>query len=186
MKKYELKPFLIRANAACEDEVWAGEALGRKVFPRLVELTHDFQGSLCVVDMADIKMITSSAFRSSMRALRDHISSVFHIPTVFANASDLTIEEATYVASKFSEAYLFAAWRSQKIRDLVLVGSLDDPLKTTLALLQSEGPSDAKTLHAKAGAPGVTAWHNRLSELEARGLVIAISAGRSRVFQSIL
>ncbi|MBX3655909.1 MAG: hypothetical protein KF686_17130 [Ramlibacter sp.] len=186
MKKQDLKFFVVEAARASQDELWAGEAQGRKAFPRLLDLMQDFQGTLCVVDLTGIKMVTASAFRSSMRALRDHVSGVFHAPTVFANASDLTVEEATYVASKFSEAYLFAEWSANQLHSLRLVGNLDDPLRTTLSLLQSEGPSDAKSLHAIAGAPGVTAWHNRLSELEDRGLVVAVSEGRSRVFQSIL
>ncbi len=174
------------AKAACSDPVWSGEAMGRKVLPGLMSQAQRLEGDFWIVDLEGIDVVTASAFRASLRALREYISTSFHVPTIFANAPAEIMEEAVFVAEKFGETYLFGTLGADgKLSGTRIVGRLDNTLLTTLKMLQENGESDAKALFALAGVPGVTAWHNRLAELEDRGLVVGRSVGRSRKYRTI-
>jgi hypothetical protein len=180
-----IKPFLIKAKEASDAEIWAGEAFGRQLLPALIAKAHSFDGGLCLLDLSGVPLVTASAFRASLRALREYIAASYQSPTVFVNATPETLEEAEYVASKFGESYVFAEFENGSLENVRTVGQLDEPLRSTLLLLQERGESDARALFEHEGSPGITAWHNRLTDLAARGLLVARTHGRSKTYRAI-
>ena len=176
---------LISASKVSDQEIWAGETFGHQMLTRLLSELRAGAFAICLVDLGGISLVTASAFRAAFRALREHVVSNYGIPTVFVNAVPATIEEAEYVASKFAETYMFGDLADGSLDNLRLVGRLDEPLLSTFSLLQQLGESDARALYEHVGSPGVTAWHNRLTDLAARGLLIARAQGRSRTYRAI-
>jgi hypothetical protein len=178
--------FVLPANEAHVGDVWAGESIGKNILAEFVARVPKLEQDFVVVDLNGIAMITASAFRACLRGLREYIGGTFQKATVFANAAPETLEEAEFVASKYGDVYLFAELRLSKLLNVRLVGDLDPTLLDTLDLLALNGECDAKTLFDLRQKPGVTAWHNRLTDLAGKGLVTVRTEGRSRRFRSLL
>jgi hypothetical protein len=175
----------VAAKRASASEIWSGETFGRKTLVALIAQCAEFQGRLCVVDMTGISLVTASAFRAALRGLKEYVATTFGVPTIFVNATSETLEEAEYVATKFGEIYVFGQLEGDRLHNVQLVGQLDEPLRSTLALVEDLGESDARALFQHAGSPGIGAWHNRLSDLVARGLLISRAEGRSKTYRAI-
>ena len=185
MKKYPTF-LLLPAQGIGGGEVWAGEAVGKKLLAELIARVPKLDDDFVVVDLHGVEMVTASAFRASLRGLREYIGGTFHKPTIFANAAPETIEEAEFVAAKYGDVYLFGEYKDGGIRCTKLVGDIDQTLADTLELLALQDEWDAKALFELRKTPGVTAWHNRLTDLAGKGLVTVRSEGRSRRYRSLL
>ena len=178
--------FLLATQQLTGGQVWAGEAVGKQLLAELVARVPMLDADFVVVDLQGVEMVTASAFRASLRGLREYIGGTFHKPTVFANAAPETLEEAEFVAAKYGDVYLFADFKVGCLSHIKMVGQLDQTLLDTLDLLAQQGECDAKALVELRKTPGVTGWHNRLTVLAKKGLVTMRRERRSKRYRSLL
>jgi hypothetical protein len=76
-----------------------------------------------------------------------------------------------------------------KLRNFRLIGKLDAHQEETLKIVSRLGQGTAKELFEAAtnasSAIGLTAWHNRLTALVRRGLLVEQTEGRQKVYRTL-
>lgn len=171
---------LIRiAEFAGPEGVLAGTLLGRAIFPRLEQIVRESErGSLLLLDMTGVTILTSSFFVASLWAVfwtgqaaqrRDLY------PIVFRAADDPKEEIRIALKAKRSPA-LFATGEEDSFQ--VEPYNLERVSQETLEHVIKRGAATAADLAGLDPHVGKTAWNNRLAQLHQQRILRKSKVGR--------
>ena len=143
------------------------------------------------LDFGGVQLATSSFLRESVRAFRDFVRKQNpNVYPVIANAVEAIREELEIVLDARTDA-LWACELTDEQRATSEANryTRSDAARGDIDLVVAHPEVDAPTLARKHGREhrvGTTAWNNRLAALAAKGLVVEKSAGRSKIYRSLL
>lgn len=169
-------------------EVLGGTAEGRRLMGILLLEVHEpSEPSPLFLDFEGVEVATASFLREGPMAFRQHLRSAgSKLYPVVANANDKVLDDLQLLLNDRGDA-IFACTLSRRdaIRNVRLVGRLDEKQATTLDLVGRLREVDTATLikHADDKSVKATAWNNRLAALVQKGLVMERARGRAKVFR---
>ncbi len=169
----------------------AGAGNGQSFLAKLIDATKEVPtGSLVILDLSKVELVSASFFRAAFRAYRDYARSSAMLYVVFANSTAATLEEACFFAESTGDAYVFAKVNRQlQITSPFVVGKLEDKQAKTLAALLKLKEADAGQLLEAFPEPAVAssaAWSNRLAALALKGLIVERLEGRLKKYRPII
>jgi len=177
---------------AKNESILGGAPNGRRLFVALIQnLIPPAEPEAYFLDFAGVQLATSSFLRESVLAFRDFVRKRNpNVYPVIANAVEAIREELEILLDVRADAlWACELTEEQQVRHPKLIGTLDPMQRATFELVVAHPEVDAPTLareHGRAHRVGTTAWNNRLAALAAKGLVVERSAGRSKIYRSLL
>ena len=177
---------------AKNESILGGAPNGRRLFVALIQnLIPPAEPEAYFLDFAGVQLATSSFLRESVLAFRDFVRKQNpNVYPVIANAVEAIREELEILLDVRADAlWACELTEEQQVRHPKLIGTLDPMQRATFDLVVAHPEVDAPTLareHGRAHRVGTTAWNNRLAALAAKGLVVERSAGRSKIYRSLL
>ena len=167
-------------------DVLAGSDSGRRLFARLLEAVPEPSPPEAVfLDFGGIRVATASFLRDGPLAFRDWARARnSRIYPVFANLSQHVLDELSVYLSTASDAALVCTIENDQVRDVRLIGRLDEKQQIAFDLIRKHRQSTAVALSRLSKEKvGPTTWNNRLAALAAKGLIIESNAGRTKHFR---
>jgi hypothetical protein len=171
-------------------QVLSGVQAGRLLLGKLVSATRPpAEPEPAFLDFEGVSVATASFLRESVIAFRDHArATLLGLYPVIANATPAIVEELDlFLRHRKDAVWACGLTKEGKLRDLAIVGELDEAHSATLDLVRRLRTASAPSLAAQSQesiAP--TAWNNRLSHLAARGLLIERRSGKTKTFAPVL
>lgn len=185
MKTYPSLP----VHATCGRAELLGIAAGRAALQSLVEAANALPGSPWVaVDFDGIDMVTASAARESLLKLVEHLAERKTL-AVFVGMNPETSDEIAFAAEAGRSVVVAADSVSDEgPQGVRLLGTVDEKVKETLALVARLGETDAKSANeAYVGSTvGTTAWNNRLAALAQVRLLKERKVGKTKYYSLAL
>lgn len=168
----------------------AGTAMGRQMLAQLIAETKPVAApAVAYLDFAGVDIATGSFLREAVLGFRDFSrTAIGTLYPVLANAN-ATIEEelAVYLRNR-NDAIWACALGDAGPRDPHVLGELDAAQMQTLQLIIEHGPISAPEL-AKLRPDdkvGTTAWNNRLATLAAKGVLMELKTGKTKMFAPVM
>lgn len=178
-------------NDVCQgDDVLAGAGPGAEALSELIGIVADLHESgVVVLDFQGVDVATASFLRESVLGFRDYCrNSRATLYPLLANLGVKVREELEGLLRLKGDAVVVCDLNaSGKVRNAVVVGTLDPKQKITLAAVLKAGKADAVTLARRdAEVKNPTAWNNRLASLAAKGILRETRNGRSKIYQPVV
>jgi hypothetical protein len=169
----------------------AGSAMGRQMLALLIGETKTVtQPSVAFLDFEGIDIATGSFLREAVLGFRDFSrNAIGALYPVVANANAAIEEELSDYLSDRTDA-MWGCRLSDRgaITSPHILGTLDSAHAKTLRFVVENrvvsAPELAK-LHPDEGI-GPTAWNNRLATLSAKGIVMEVKSGKTKMFTPVL
>lgn len=183
--------FLVQSLAGTASRVLAGSAAGRKLLASLIDATPIGTAPEKVfLDFTGIEVATVSFLRESIVGYRDFTrSSRQNIYPIVANPEPVVLEELEHLVKARNDV-LWCCWLGAKdnVTRQQLVGELDPAQRQTFEKICELGTSTAPQLanYFPNIEIGATAWNNRLSGLVAKGLLVEMRSGKTKMFRPVL
>jgi DNA-binding transcriptional ArsR family regulator len=168
-------------------KVFVGATLGRTGHASLLRtLRNSTPGSVVVVDLAGVEVLSASYFREAIAPLvswcQERGSTL-----VIANAVPAVLDDIGVALEAYGGAVVVANLLGERIANARVAGKLDDKLHLTLRLVCDAGEADASTIAQASGEPTVvTAWNNRLVALTRMGLLREEKRGKTKYYSPAL
>lgn len=185
----DLSSFSVREAAGAS--VLSGAISGRRVLGKMAErIVEPAQPTVLHLDFQGIEVATASFLRGAVFDFRDLLrSNRSKLYSVVTNANDLLVEELAEVAKFKNDALLICLRAKGKpTHSYKLIGQLESKQQLTFDLVNKLREADVSKIVLEAPHEeriGKTAWNNRLSALESRGLIMELSRGRTKLYRSI-
>jgi hypothetical protein len=174
--------------------VLAGAQNGKRVLGALVAATmqEKFEPEPLFLDFAKVEVATASFLRESVLTLRNIVRgqrSNFYPVIANANA-EVRDELRELVSGQRSDVLITCALgESGTVSNVALIGDLEPIQRRTFDLVRKAGDTDASELMRAHGAADrttrTTAWNNRLTSLAFLGLLVEVSAGRTKRYKPL-
>lgn len=180
----------VQMREYAQDGLLAGKSEGKAVFAKLVQRTNNPpQPEICFLDFDGVQVATTSFLRESIVAYRAHVRSEY--PNLYPVAANLSVrarEDLEVILELRGDAYVVCTLSADgKPSNVELLGQLDGKQLVALDAVLEAGETDAPTLAGSIEeGVGATAWNNRLVALADKGILIATSAGRSKLYRPVL
>lgn len=171
--------------------VLSGALSGRRTLGQMAEqLVEPLQPTVMYLDFQGVEVATASFLRSAVYDFRDLLrSNQSRLYSIVANASSAVIEELAELAKFKNDALVTCEIsRNESNRTYRLIGQLELKQQLTFELVNRLRETDVSRIVQAAPHGeniGKTAWNNRLSALEARGLIMELRRGRAKIYRSI-
>jgi pimeloyl-ACP methyl ester carboxylesterase len=169
----------------------AGTAMGRQMLAQLIAVTRPVNVPTVVyLDFGGIDIATGSFLREAVLGFRDFgRNAIGTLYPVLANANT-TIEEELSVYLKDRNDAIWACSLSEDGAALSphILGELDLSQMNTLQLISQHQPISAPELAKLRPTEGIgtTAWNNRLATLAAKGILMELKQGKTKLFAPVL
>jgi len=157
------------------DGLASGTLAGRRVLCRLIERLAGLEPGPFFLDFSATPTATASFLRETVLALRTYVLEFASgLYPVVANAGDAIVNDIEAVLENRKDSLVVCQLAAGEVLDVRVLGPLDPTLERTLQSVRSRRDLTVGEL-AKAVPEriGAAAWHNRLSMLCRRGLIIA-------------
>lgn len=183
-----LRLFELSGNSS----VLAGAPNGRNLLAKAIaEIKRCAEPTPLFIDFAGVGVATASFLREAILGIRDRCwNAETNLYPVIANANDVVIEELRDLLDRRGEAMVTCQLNDDdKASNAAIIGVLEEKQETTLEAVKGLKRADASMLMEKFKATekiGITGWNNRLSSLAEKGLLIAITKGRKKYYQTVL
>jgi hypothetical protein len=173
-------------------DILSGEANGVRCFAKLVQFVQKApEPTPLFLDFEGVRTATASFLRESVLKFRDYcIQSQLNLFPIVANANQDTLEDLTLALKVRGDVCLICQIDKRgRILNPNVLGELEDKQRITFEAVKEAMEVDATTLARAYGAKEgiqVTGWNNRLASLAAKGLLMEIKRGRSKVYKTVL
>jgi len=146
------------------------------------------QPGLHAIDFENVRLATVSWLREAVLALQKYAAAMRpEIVLIVVNLAELVREELAVALEATGNVIVAASVsRDLQVRNPVLMGRLDPALSETLRVVQGQGEFDASFVSRALPHVGLSAANNRLSALEAKGILKSERYGRARVYRPAL
>jgi len=172
--------------------VLAGRGSARQVLGKLIaESINPEAPEIWMLDYSGADLVTGSFFSETFLGFSKHVRTALpNIYPVIGVIEERSIQELEFLAESTSEVIpICSGMERGKLKKFRLIGSLDPYQEETLEIVTRLGDATAKELSENASKSsatiGVTAWHNRLTALARRGLLIEQNAGRQKAYRTL-
>lgn len=173
-------------------KVLAGAIPGKSMLAKLitaVEPTNEPKPVLLRFDRVDAA--TGSFLREAVLGFRDYCTKTQpNLYPVVANANDVIVDELEFLLKLNGDALLVCNLdRHGEVSSSRIIGHLNEKQQLTFNAVMAAREADAATLESKYRQTEqiqITGWNNRLSSLVAKGVLMEIKKGRSKVYRPVL
>jgi len=169
----------------------AGTAMGRQMLAQLISETKPITTpSVAYLDFKGVDIATGSFLREAVLGFRDFSrNAIGMLYPVVANAN-ATIEEelAVYLKDRSDAIWACALDDDDSVCDPHILGELDSAQTSTLQLIFDHRPISAPELAKLRPDVGIgtTAWNNRLATLNAKGILMELKQGKTKLFTPVM
>lgn len=173
-------------------KVLAGSIQGKDFFAVLIkQVPESHEPEILFLDFTSVEVATASFLREAIIAFRDYCRSHYeNIYPVIANAPREILDEIMELAHHKNDAFIVCRISDrERVTFAKILGKLDEKQRLALRLLIRIGSADAGTMAKKSKESediSVTAWNNRLSTLNSKGIATVVKRGRAKVYRPIL
>jgi len=157
------------------DVLASGTLTGRRVLCRLIERLADLEPGPLFLDFSSVPTGTASFLREAVLAFRSYVLQFAPgLYPVVANASEAILNDIETVLEHRKDALVACRLVDRRIVDVRVLGPLDPGLARALHCVRLRvGVTAGELAKASKEEISAAAWHNRLTILSRRGLVIA-------------
>lgn len=169
----------------------AGTAMGRQMLAQLIsEMQPVTEPTVAYLDFSGVDIATGSFLREAVLGFRDFSrNAIGMLYPVVANANH-TIEEELSVYLKDRNDAIWACSLDDKgdAKNSHILGELDAAQSSTLQLISEHSPISAPQLSKLCPQEkiGTTAWNNRLAMLTAKGILMELKSGKTKMFTTVM
>jgi hypothetical protein len=187
-----LKQRLTMYDLAGGRDVLAGAARGKAMLGKLITaISSPAEPEAVFLDFKRVEVATASYLRESVLGYRDYCTTVERqLYPVVANANAVILEELDFVLKLHGDPLLICSVStSGTVTESSVIGHLNQKESLTLDAVISAGEVDAAKLaaqHAATESIKITGWNNRLATLVAKGILMEVRRGRSKVYRPVL
>lgn len=176
---------------ASERTVLAGETQGKAMLAKLITAAKRATApEPILLNFASIETATSSFLRESVLGFRDYCTRTQpNLYPVVANANEVILDELEFLLNVNGDAFLTCELsKNGKVTASRVVGRLNEKQQLTFDAVLEAREADAATLESKYTQEQIqtTGWNNRLASLVAKGVLMEIKKGRSKVYRPVL
>jgi hypothetical protein len=183
---------ILKIHELAEHEVvLAGPTDGALLLSRLIEEVSSVEDiAVVILDFRNIDVATASFLREAVLGFRDYCrnsrQNLYPVPSNLG--LNVVVELEELLKLKGEAIVIGETTATGNIRSARVLGRLEEKQSLTLRAVLEIGKADAATLakrfpddRAKA-----TAWHNRLTSLCSKGILMETSDGRLKVYKPVV
>jgi hypothetical protein len=175
---------------AGREDTLAGCADGAMVLSKLIEAAARVEETeVIALDFFKVEIATASFLREAVLGFRDYCrNSRPNLYPVVARANLTIVEELEGLLRLKGDAIVVCEMNSRGIKSARVLGKLEDKQSVTLRAVLAARGADAATLakrHPEEKAKP-TAWHNRLTSLSAKGILMETQSGRTKIYRPVV
>lgn len=172
-------------------DILAGKSDGLRDFPKLFGAVEQApMGETVVLDWEGVEIATASYFGATLVALlRMAVAGELDRYFIAANLNKTCLDELKLVLDLQGLVVLAGEWRGGRVRNAQVLGALEAPYRSTLAVIGEREVASATELHTAqepGTAIGKTGWINRLSYLHKLRLIRKERVGREYKFHALI
>lgn len=169
----------------------AGTAMGRQMLAQLIAETRPITvPTIAYLDFGGIDIATGSFLREAVLGFRDFgRNAIGTLYPVLANANAAIEEELSiYLKDRNDAIWACSLKEDGTASDAHILGDLDLVQISTLQLISQHKPISAPELSKMRPNEGIgtTAWNNRLATLAAKGILMEVKQGKSKLFTPVM
>jgi hypothetical protein len=169
-----------------------GAIPGKALLAKLITSVEPPAGPQAVLlDFKEVEFATGSFLRESVLGFRDYCTRTQpDLYPVVANAGEVILDELDFLLTLKGDALVACtANRHGVVAASQIVGQLHEKQRLTFEAVVAAHEADAAFLQKKFGQSEkiqLTGWNNRLSSLVAKGVLMEVKKGRSKVYRPIV
>ncbi len=169
----------------------AGTAMGRQMLAQLIAMTTPvIAPTVAFLDFEGVDIATGSFLREAVLGFRDFSrNAIGTLYPVLANANAAIEEELSVYLKDRSDAVWACSLNAQGVATIPhILGELDAAQMKTLRLISEHQPISAPELAKLRPDEGIgtTAWNNRLATLAAKGILMELKQGKTKMFSPVM
>lgn len=169
----------------------AGTAMGRQMLAQLIAETKPIlQPTIAYLDFSGVDIATGSFLREAVLGFRDFSrNAIGTLYPVVANANATIEEELTvYLKDRNDAIWACALNDNGEPTQPHILGELDAAQMNTIHLIVQHRPISAPELAKLRPDEGIgtTAWNNRLATLAAKGILMELKSGKTKMFSPVM
>ncbi|MFX0138582.1 MAG: hypothetical protein ACFFDN_33370 [Candidatus Hodarchaeota archaeon] len=172
----------------------AGATKAQNDFPKLIlELIKAQKGEIFVLDFSGVESITASYWNNIIQPLLNFTADAERdLFPIFCNIVDEPLEELKLTLDHRRIAILVSTEKNGILRNLELIGSIDNAHVETFNLVNTLGEVGASDIISQVkfelneGMPSSSGWNNRLATLYQMRLIRRTKKGRSYKYKPIV
>lgn len=169
----------------------AGTAMGRQMLANLIAETQPVTApALAYLDFAGVDIATGSFLREAVLGFRDFSrNAIGTLYPVLANANAVIEDElSVYLKGRNDAIWSCSLDNDMTVTNQHILGELDSTQIATLSLVSKYQPTSAPELTRMRPTEGIgaTAWNNRLAALAAKGLLMELKEGKTKMFTPVM
>lgn len=169
----------------------AGTAMGRQMLAQLIAETKPItEPTIAYLDFAGIDIATGSFLREAVLGFRDFSrNAIGTLYPVLANANAAIEEELSiYLKDRNDAIWACSLDDGGTASTPHILGDLDLVQINTLQLISQNKAISAPELAKMRPNEGIgtTAWNNRLATLAAKGILMEIKQGKTKLFMPVM
>lgn len=169
----------------------AGSAMGRQMLAQLIAMTVPVTApTLAYIDFDGVDIATGSFLREAVLGFRDFSrNAIGTLYPVVANANAIIEEELdVYLKDRNDAIWACSLDTDDAASDPHILGELDSAQINTLKLISEHQPISAPELAKLRPDEGIgtTAWNNRLATLAAKGILMELKQGKTKMFSPVM
>lgn len=178
-------------SIAARKATLAGTAMGRQMLAKLIAETKPVTApTLAYLDFSGVDIATGSFLREAVLGFRDFSrNAIGTLYPVLANANPVIEDElSVYLKGRNDAIWACALGRDNAPIDPHILGELDAAQMSTLQLIAEHKPISAPELAKLRPNEGIgtTAWNNRLATLAAKGILMELKQGKTKMFAPVM
>ena len=169
----------------------AGTAMGRQMLAKLIAETKPVTApTLAYLDFKGVDIATGSFLREAVLGFRDFSrNAIGTLYPVLANANAVIEDElSVYLKGRNDAIWACALGEDDATLNPHILGELDAAQMRTLQLISEHRPISAPELAKLRPDEGIgtTAWNNRLATLAAKGILMEVKQGKTKLFTPVM
>jgi hypothetical protein len=178
-------------SIAARKATLAGTAMGRQMLAKLIaEAKPVTAPTLAYLDFSGVDIATGSFLREAVLGFRDFSRNAMGtLYPVLANANAVIEDElSVYLKGRNDAIWACALGEDNSPVDPHILGELDAAQMSTLQLISEHKPISAPELAKLRPNEGIgtTAWNNRLAALAAKGILMELKQGKTKMFTPVM
>jgi len=172
--------------------VLAGAIPGKAMLARLIAVVEPaFEPEPVLLNFDGVEAATGSFLREAVLGFRDYCTKTQpNLYPVVANANEVILDELAFVLKFNSDAFLVCSTdKHGNVKSSRVLGHLNEKQQLTFDAVIAVREADAAMLETKYRQTEkiqITGWNNRLSSLVAKGVLMELKKGRSKVYRPVL
>lgn len=169
----------------------AGTAMGRQMLAQLIAVTKPLtEPTVAYLDFGGVDIATGSFLREAVLGFRDFgRNAIGVLYPVLANANAAIEEElSVYLKDRNDAIWACSLNEDGAVLNPHILGELDSAQINTLQLISQHRPISAPELAKLRPDEGIgpTAWNNRLATLAAKGILMELKQGKTKMFTPVM